>query len=287
MAQKKEQRRTRVLLATDRAVDEGSISCAARVAQALDSHMDFWIVVETVDEMRSVLPLLRKETTFLADIAPEVEAEVKKGLAAEILSRVRRGDYDLVVLCFRGRRGLKKVFPRAEVLTILHHASVNFLVVWGRRRELKKFLFCTGGSPYAQQAVEFGIRIAAPLGAQATLLHVAETEPSLFLKKGRRQGEPGGSDVKKAVDKALETLQQAGIEAQAKIRYGKVPDQILAEASAGDYDIIVVGSHGMGGIRRFILGSVSEEVVKRARVPILVVRAQEARGWRRFFRLRK
>jgi nucleotide-binding universal stress UspA family protein len=285
MVQGKQRKRGRVLLATDRAVDEGSLRCAARVVRALDSQMDFWIIVETVDEMRSVMPLLQKEMAFLKEIAPDVKAEVKKGLAAEIMSGIREGEYDLVILSFRGRRGLKKVFPRAEVLSILHHARVNFLILWGRGRELKRFLFCTGGSPYAQQAVEFGSRIAVSLEARATLLYVAETEPALFLEGGRERHEIQDPEVRRAFERALETLQKAGVEAEAKVRYGKIADQILAEASTGNHDLIIMGSHGMGGIRRFILGSVSEEVVKRARIPILVVRAKEGRRRWRFLRL--
>ncbi|MFQ5837971.1 MAG: universal stress protein [Thermoplasmata archaeon] len=288
MVQAKQRKRSRVLLATDSAVDEGSLSFAAKVATALDSRMDFWIIVETVDEMRSALPILQKEMAYLEGIAPEVEAEVKKGLAAEMMTGIHEGDYELAILCFRGRRGLKKVFPRAEVLSILHHARVNFLILWGRGRKLRKFLFCTGGSPYGQQAVEFGARIAAVLEAQATLLYVAETEPALFLEGQKERPEPEDPEVKRAVDRALETLRKVGVEAEAKIRYGKIPHQILAEASSGKYDLIVLGSHGMGGIRGFILGSVSEEVVKRARIPILVVRAQERkRRWRRLFRMRR
>jgi nucleotide-binding universal stress UspA family protein len=287
MAQGKQLSRSRVLLATDRAVDEGSLKCAARVVQALDAHMDFWIIVETVDEMKSVLPLLRKEMEVLRGIAPDVEAEVRKGLAAEIMSGIREGEYDLVVLLFRGRRGLKKVFPRAEVLSILHHARVNFLILWGKGRELKRFLFCTGGSPYGQQAVEFGARIASALKAEATLLCVAETEPTLYLEGGRDRPQIQDRNVRRAIDKALDTLEKAGVRVEVRTRYGKVADQILAEATASNCDLIVMGSHGMGGIRRFILGSVSEEVARRARIPVLIVRAREERTfWRRVLHLR-
>lgn len=253
----------------------------------MNAHLDFWIIVETLDEVRSALPLLQERLAVLQEIAPDVEGQVKKGLAADIMRDIREGEYDLAILRFRGRRGLKKVFPRAEALSILHHARVNYLILWGRGRELGKFLFCTAGSPYGRQAVEFGARIAAPLGAQATVLYVAETEPALFLRRQRVPQEIEDSEARRALNGASETLEKLGIEAEAKVRYGKVSSQILAEASSGDYDIIVMGSHGMGGVRRFILGSVTEEVVKRSRIPVLVVRAQEERKlWRRFLGLK-
>ncbi len=288
MAQSRRRRQGRgVLLAADRTVREASLTYAGAVANALDLPMDLWIIVETLDEARSALPVLQERLSALQEIAPKVDGQVKKGLAADIMRGIGEADYSLAILSFRGRRGLKKTFPRAEVVSILHHARINYLIHWGRKRELRRILFCTGGSPYGQQAVEFGVRLAAPLHAAATLLYVAETEPSLFL---RRRGEPSeveDPDLKRAIDEALLTLKKEGIEAESKVRHGKVANQILAEASAGNYDLIVLGSHGMGGIRSFILGSVSEEVVKRSRIPILVVRAQERRRfWRRFLGLK-
>ncbi len=56
----------------------------------------------------------------------------------------------------------------------------------------------------------------------------------------------------------------------------------MNEAFLGRYDLIIMGSQGMGGVKRFNLDNVSEEVVKRAKIPVLVVRAREKRrGWRR------
>ncbi len=215
----KQQRAGGVLLVTDRQVDEGALGFAARVARALDAPMAYWIIVETLDEMRAALPLLRKETALLQETAPEVKAGLKRGLAAEILSGIGADDYELVILSFRGRRGLKKVFPRAEILSILHHGKVNFLVLWGRRMEVRKVLFCTGGSPYGQQAVEYGARLAAALEAPATLLYVTETEPGLFL--GRRAKAPEmEEETKEALEKAVETLEDAGIQSTLKVRHG-------------------------------------------------------------------
>lgn len=271
-----------VLLVTDRQVDEGALSLAARVARAMDTPMAYWIIVETVDEMRTTLPLLRKEAALLQETAPEVEAELKRGLAVEILSGIGEGDYDLVILSFRGRRGLKKVFPRAEILSILHRARVNFLVLWGRRTKVRRVLFCTGGSRFAQQAVEYGAPLVAALGAPATLLYVTETEPALFL--GRAKVPEMKEETKEALAKAEATLRDAGVQTALQVRHGKVADEILTEAASGPHDLIVLGSHGMGGIRQVFLGAVSEEVVRRARIPVLIVRAREKRTfWRRLF----
>lgn len=276
-----------ILLAVDTAVGEAALTYAGAIATALNLPLDLWMIVETVDEVRSALPLLQERLSILQGVTPDVGGQVKRGLAADIMRNINGSDYELAMLSFTGRRGLKKIFPRAEVVSILHHARVNYLVHWGRKKELKRILFCTGGSPYGQQAVEFGARIATQLQAEATLLYVAETEPSLFLRRAPEPEEIEDPNLKRALDEALLTLKNEGVEAELTVRHGKVANQILAEASPGKHDLVVLGSHGMGGIRSFILGSVSEEVVKRARVPVLIVRAQERRKfWHRFLGLK-
>lgn len=271
---------------TDREVDEASLKTAAMMASSLGAPLHYWIVVETPDEMRSTLPLLRREGTLMREITPDVQESLKKGFAVDVCGGIPEGEYELVVLAFRGRRGLKKVFPRTECLSILHRAKVNYLILWGPRQRMRKILICTGGSIYGQQAVEYGARLASALKVPVTLLHVAETEPSLFLGRVKEVSELK-EELKAALDKAMDTLNKAEVEAEQKVRYGKIAEQILSEASSGGHDMIVVGSHGVGGIRQFILGSVSTELVKRSRIPLLVVRVRESETlWRRLFRRR-
>lgn len=276
MGQRKRGRKGRVLLATNQPGDDYALDYGARLAEALEAELDHWMIVETVDELKDQIPALAREEASWKDREPEVKAELRKGLAVEMLSRLNPREYRLVVLRFRGRRGLKKVFPRSEILAVLRHAPLSFLVhLGGRRRFPQKVLYCTGGSPFAQQAVEFGALLLSPLGVESTILHVAETRPEFVLGEA---GGAGGLDprIRRAITRAQRTLTRAGSAAEEKVRFGKVTDQILAEAVAGRYDLIVVGSHGMGGIRHLIIGSVPEELVKSSRVPVLIVRAKKA-----------
>ncbi|MFQ6012756.1 MAG: universal stress protein [Thermoplasmata archaeon] len=272
------------MVATNRSGDEYALRYGVRLAEALGAELDHWIIMETVDELRAELPALEEEKASWKDREPTVQAELKKGLAVEILSRLQSRTYRLVLLRFRGRRGLKKVFPRSEILSILRHGKVSFLVLQRRRREIpKKILVCTGGSTYAQQAAEFAARLLAPLGVQATVLHVAETRPRPVL--GEEDGGPTlDPRLARAIRRAGRSFERAGSETAEKVRFGKVVDEILAEATTGRFDLIVVGSHGESGIRHLFLGSVPEELVKRARIPLLIVRAKRTRTiWGRLF----
>jgi nucleotide-binding universal stress UspA family protein len=59
------------------------------------------------------------------------------------------------------------------------------------------------------------------------------------------------------------------------IRVGEAAAEILATAKEWSADMVVIGSHGRGGIKRLVLGSVAESVMRRARCPVLVVRPPE------------
>ncbi|MFQ5985886.1 MAG: universal stress protein [Thermoplasmata archaeon] len=284
MAQRRRSRKRRVLVATNRSGDEYALGYGVRLAESLGARLDHWMIMETVDELQAELPALAQEKESWKDREPGVQAELKKGLAVEILSRLQPRTYRLVVLRFRGRRGLKKIFPRSEILSILRHGKVTFLVLQRRRREVpKKILVCTGGSIYAQQAAEFGARLLGPLGVQATVLHVAETRPKPVLSEAA-EGQELSPRMARAVARAERAFERAGSETGVRVRFGKVADEILAEAASGRFDLIVVGSHGESGIRHLFLGSVPEELVKRARVPLLIVRAKKTKSiWGRLF----
>jgi nucleotide-binding universal stress UspA family protein len=58
----------------------------------------------------------------------------------------------------------------------------------------------------------------------------------------------------------------------SKLLIGKPGDIILSEATQGAFDLIVIGSRGLGGFKEFVLGSVSHQVVNESKIPVLVVK---------------
>lgn len=70
---------------------------------------------------------------------------------------------------------------------------------------------------------------------------------------------------------ATDHLAEHPIEPQTEHRVGEVAREVVAYADANDIDHIVVGSHGRRGMKRFLLGSVAEKVVRRSPVPVTVV----------------
>lgn len=80
------------------------------------------------------------------------------------------------------------------------------------------------------------------------------------------------ADAEADLDGAVERLSLDDDQVETAVEVGKPADVILAEVEEGDYDHLVMGSHGRKGVARLLLGSVAEDVVRRAPVPVTVLR---------------
>jgi len=121
-----------------------------------------------------------------------------------------------------------------------------------------KILICTTGSPRAPVTLHFGTLIARHVRGPTTLLQIL----------GKRLNEARARDLSDRVRQMLDLPNW-----QCKIRQGEAAREILREIEAGDYDLVVVGSHGLHGIARLLRRSPTLEVVHYARTNVLVVKA--------------
>lgn len=123
-----------------------------------------------------------------------------------------------------------------------------------------RILLCTDGSEHGQAALRFGSLIARAASQPATILGVLEDpKERKLLDRGLAQGK--------------EWLEGAPAP-ELKVRKGHAAEEILKEAEAGAYDLVVIGARGRRGITRFLVGSTAERVARHSRQPVLVVR-----GW--------
>ena len=145
---------------------------------------------------------------------------------------------------------------------------------------MKTIVIATDGSPSAQEAVEFGLDLAAEQRADAVLVHVAPAVDLLpttgFGMSAAQQHELTDEDRRSLEDaKALAT--ERGVETRTELLVGDAVDEIVAYADSIDADLIVIGSRGHGAIAGTLLGSVSLGVLHEARRPVLVARGTQVR----------
>ena len=129
------------------------------------------------------------------------------------------------------------------------------------------------GSDHAFDAVRVASRLAAALSAKLTLM-TAYHAPSDALGEpnySRALGEALAEAQRILEDARKVALNAGSAEPQVEWRAGQPAETIVETARAGDYDLVVVGTHGRGRIGAALLGSVSSAVAAHAGRPVMVV----------------
>lgn len=146
---------------------------------------------------------------------------------------------------------------------------------------MKTILAAVDFSPVSESVIEQAAALAQAFGAALWLLHVAAPDPDFVGY------EPGPQSVRRAVASELHddhrrlqersaALRVRGLDCTALLVQGSTPETIVREADRLNADLILLGSHGHGVIRRALLGSVSEHVLHHANRPLLIVPAPPA-----------
>ena len=145
---------------------------------------------------------------------------------------------------------------------------------------MNRILIATDGSPSGQEAVDFGLELAADQGAAVTFVHVV---PAVDVVPAGGFGFTGAvpheltEGDSNSLDEAQARAEAAGVTGYARLLRGDPVDEIVAYADTVDADLIVVGSRGHGAVASALLGSVSRGILREARRPVLVVRGLAAR----------
>jgi nucleotide-binding universal stress UspA family protein len=140
----------------------------------------------------------------------------------------------------------------------------------------KRALVPLDGSPLAEAVLPFLMEIASPLQMSLVLLRVREPIPQL-VGDGMRQAL---LDVREAHTRDLEAylasiaapLLARSVDVSCAIRSGRPDEEIVAAARDAGADLIAMSTHGRSGLGRLLFGSVAEQVLRHADVPVLMIR---------------
>ena len=151
-----------------------------------------------------------------------------------------------------------------------------------------RILLATDGSEDAAFAARTAVNLANKTGSELHVVYVEEvprrlstSEPSSFEElidpefeeKMRQHAQAAASQ---GLEEQVQKIQEAGGQkiAQAHAKIGRADAEIVHLGEELDAGIVVVGSRGEGGLRRALLGSVSDSVVRHAHCPVMVVRQE-------------
>ena len=146
-------------------------------------------------------------------------------------------------------------------------------------------LLATDGSQEAELAGRTAAEVAEKTGSELHVVHVfgiAPVGPPVYPEATDLQGEAleveaeeriSEQQARERLEAEVEKIRSAGGDvAQAHLREGRVAPEIVALAEDIGAGLIVIGSRGRGGIRRALMGSASDMVVRHAHCPVLVIR---------------
>jgi nucleotide-binding universal stress UspA family protein len=151
------------------------------------------------------------------------------------------------------------------------------------RHDKMKILLATDGSESARAAVGFLDRFPLPKDSELTLLTVIDRqmfreEEAKGLSEERRRSLKDTEKVARQEGEQLlaseaARLRKAGWGGSTELRLGHPAEEIVHVAERIDADLVIVGSHGRTGMKRFLLGSVSDHVLEYAPCSVLIVKA--------------
>jgi nucleotide-binding universal stress UspA family protein len=137
----------------------------------------------------------------------------------------------------------------------------------------------TDGSAASRAAAPFAIDLAASTGARVDLLHAIPPQ----LEDAARVDRPAAQTrqireevVEAALTPLVEDCRQAGVDHERVVRRARAREAIAGYADERDVDVIVMATHGRSSVERFLLGSVTDKVIRSTDTPVVTIRPGDA-----------
>ena len=140
---------------------------------------------------------------------------------------------------------------------------------------IKKILCAIDRSPSSLQAFGYAIALAKWQSARLNLLEVIEEAPPPGISRApASDGVPNETrrTLERDLRRVLTARRASDVKVEISMRKGNVVQEILSQARTSRPDLLVIGTHGRGGVQRLVLGSVAEKVLRLATCPVLTVR---------------
>ena len=140
---------------------------------------------------------------------------------------------------------------------------------------IKKILCAIDRSPSSLQAFGYALALARWQSARLNLLEVIEEAPPPGVNRAPTSDavlNETRTTLERDLRRVLTARRASDVKVEISLRNGNVVQEILEQAKKSQPDLMVIGSHGRGGIQRLVLGSVAEKVLRLATCPVLTVR---------------
>lgn len=246
------------------------------------------------------------ESTYLEDLAARIATDRPVSVRPRLLQGpvvsalqdyLREVRADLIVMSTHGHGGLKRAWLGSVTDALLRRSTTPLLLIRpletpepavpeavGARAPFQHVVVAVDGSPIAEEAAVQAASFAQANTARLTLLRIVK--PPLHTTLGylphtvrvhHEQLERMESEATMYVGTLATRLRTMGARVHERVVVDYHPaDAILREASDLGADVIALGSHGRGGVRRLVIGSVADKVIRGSTIPVFVLPAHAA-----------
>ena len=186
---------------------------------------------------------------------------------AETVLEFSEKNYDLIIMGVHGENEKDQYTLGSVTKKVITHTKLPILIT-KKSPHLSSMLVCVDGSEQSITALELAVRLAGKLGSKVMLLNTQDQRLQKATPKVVEEV------AEKIFSNALAAVQKGKVEVQKKLEVGVPSDRIVEVAERGNYDLIVLGKRGLGRVKRFLLGSVSDDVIQKAKTSVLLVPAE-------------
>jgi nucleotide-binding universal stress UspA family protein len=259
---------------------ETAIHLGGLLGGALKAQIALLGIAETSSDEQPLRNALQKQAELLSACGISADIIVESGEPVrQIADQTSKTSYDLVIIGARWIGATGHYWRSEKTYEVIKTIQPPVLVAIGECKHLKRFLVCTGGKEFIEQAVQFTGKLASAVNASVTLLHVMAEPPALYadlvrLEENVDQLLASKSELGTNLRRQKRELERLGVSAEVRLGHGIVIDQVFEEVRAGDYDLIVTGtSQARGLLRHYIMGDLTRSILNHANCPVLVARA--------------
>ncbi len=201
-----------------------------------------------------------------------------------IVAAARERQADLLVMGTHGRTGLEHTLLGSVVEKVLRRAPCPVLSVRAgapvaEPRAVRRILVPVDYSENSGQALGTALAFAPLLGANVEVVHVWDRPPwmsdTMTVRVDGSEKALGALIRENAEREMTEFLAKTTLAGAAELQHrlisGDPAGAVLRELESGKYDLVVIGTHGRGGLKHLLLGSVAEKLTRLSAVPVLTV----------------
>ncbi|MGA2396100.1 MAG: universal stress protein [Candidatus Lustribacter sp.] len=239
-------------------------------------------------DVSAIIDALREEAQAVLDRGSEIARRF--GVAAErrmpegdprdmLVALAREENAGVIVTGTHGRRGAGRMFLGSTAEMVLRSSTIPVITVRNAvapereaQRCISRILIGVDNSEPSDAALDTVLALPPEDCREVLIYGAVDVYTPVGVARTAAIEEQHFAETEAIVERAVKAAHERNVHARGFTLEGRPEDVIVGAAAAAGVDLIVVGSHGRRGLRRFFLGSVAEHVVRSAAAPTLVVR---------------